>query len=80
MFTALAKGYQQVTSATATPPQSAEGTIDKLVDRLLNGQRLEDRRAALLGLKGLSRDWKQARQTRLRQLNVFLTVTCENRK
>lgn len=39
-------------------PQSANDTIDKLCDRLLNGNSLEDRRAALLGLKGLSRDWK----------------------
>ncbi|GAA94997.1 uncharacterized protein L969DRAFT_91217 [Mixia osmundae IAM 14324] len=42
----------------AGQPQSAETTIDKLCDRLANSTVPEDRRAALLGLKGLSRDWK----------------------
>ncbi|GAA6001670.1 hypothetical protein JCM10207_002257 [Rhodosporidiobolus poonsookiae] len=56
MFSTLARGYNSL--ATASTPQSATGTIDKLCDRLLNAQQLEDRKAALLGLKGLSRDWK----------------------
>lgn len=38
--------------------QTANDTIDKLVDRLQNGQLMEDRRASLLGLKALARDWK----------------------
>lgn len=42
----------------AGAPQSASETIDKLCDRLANATLVEDRRAALLGLKGLSRDWK----------------------
>lgn len=56
MFTSLARGYATLSSTGA--PQSAVDTIDKLCDRLLNDTNLEDRRAALLGLKGLSRDWK----------------------
>ncbi|GAA6035143.1 hypothetical protein JCM8097_006386 [Rhodosporidiobolus ruineniae] len=60
MFSTLARGYnslQQVAQSSSTP-QSATATIDKLCDRLLNADNIEDRRAALLGLKGLSRDWK----------------------
>jgi hypothetical protein len=56
MFTSLAKGYSALQKAGQ--PQSELEIIDKLCDRLLNGTQLEDRRAALLGLKGLSRDWK----------------------
>lgn len=56
MFTSLAKGYSALSKAGQ--PQSELDIIDKLCDRLLNGTQLEDRRAALLGLKGLSRDWK----------------------
>lgn len=59
MFTHLLRGYETLSQAAA--PQSATDTIDKLCDRLLNGHSLEDRRAALLGLKGLSRDWKSVR-------------------
>jgi len=56
MFHSLAKGYSALQKAGQ--PQSELEIIDKLCDRLLNGTQLEDRRAALLGLKGLSRDWK----------------------
>lgn len=56
MFTSLAKGYNALQKAGQ--PQSELEIIEKLCDRLLNGTQLEDRRAALLGLKGLSRDWK----------------------
>lgn len=38
--------------------QSAEETIDKLCDRVINSTLLEDRRAAVLGLKGLSRQYQ----------------------
>lgn len=38
-------------------PQTGPETVDKLVDRVLNATLLEDRRAAVLGLKGLARDW-----------------------
>jgi hypothetical protein len=52
-----ATGYNQLRGPNGAP-QSATDTIDKLCDRLANGTLVEDRRAALLGLKGLSRDWK----------------------
>jgi len=39
-------------------PQTAEETIGKLADRLSQNTLLGDRRAAVLSLKGLSRDWK----------------------
>jgi hypothetical protein len=41
------------------PPQTAEDTIAKLSDRLSPATLLADRRAAVLSLKGLSRDCKQ---------------------
>ncbi|SCV68561.1 BQ2448_682 [Microbotryum intermedium] len=56
MFSTLARGYGALSAGAQQ--QSPLETIDKLCDRLLNGSQLEDRRAALLGLKGLSRDWK----------------------
>lgn len=59
MFSTLRAGYNSL-QATARPT-SAEDTIEKLCERLLNGTQREDRRAALLGLKGLSRDWKSVR-------------------
>lgn len=59
MFSTLARGYNSLQQSAA--PQSAASTIDKLCDRLLNQDSLEERRAALLGLKGLSRDWKSVR-------------------
>lgn len=51
------ESYNQL-RGPAGAPQSASETIDKLCDRLANATLVEDRRAALLGLKGLSRDWK----------------------
>ncbi|ORY56205.1 p115 like vesicle tethering protein [Leucosporidium creatinivorum] len=57
-------------------PQSPADTIDKLCDRLLNGSQLEDRRAALLGLKGLSRDWKT--EVGSRALPILLGVLQED--
>lgn len=56
-----ATSYNQLRGPTGAP-QSATETIDKLCDRLANGTLVEDRRAALLGLKGLSRDWKGVSQ------------------
>ncbi|GAA5870110.1 hypothetical protein JCM3774_002595 [Rhodotorula dairenensis] len=56
MFSTLRAGYNSLQASTQ--PQSATATIDKLCERLLNSQQREDRRAALLALKGLSRDWK----------------------
>jgi hypothetical protein len=47
--------------AQAQPkPQSAASTILKLCDRLQNSTLLEDRRAAVLGLKGFSRGYREA--------------------
>ncbi|KAI9366912.1 p115 like vesicle tethering protein [Zopfochytrium polystomum] len=41
-------------------PQTGPETIDKLVDRALHATLLEDRRAAIVTLKGLARDWTLA--------------------
>jgi len=59
MFSTLARGYGALQASTQ--PQSATSTIDRLCDRLLSGDERDDRKAALLGLKGLSRDWKAVR-------------------
>lgn len=45
-------------------PQTATDTIEKLVDRIQTSPAVEDRRTAVLGLKGLSRDWKAVRRSR----------------
>lgn len=39
-------------------PQTANDTITKLVDKIQTSPQVDDRRTAVLGLKGLSRDWK----------------------
>lgn len=39
-------------------PPSAVDTIHKITDRLTQSTLLSDRRAAVLSLKGLTRDWK----------------------
>lgn len=39
-------------------PQTASDTIIKLVDKIQTSPLVDDRRTAVLGLKGLSRDWK----------------------
>ena len=39
-------------------PQSGADTVDKLCDRVANSSLLEDRRASVLGLKGLAREYK----------------------
>ncbi|GAA5849938.1 hypothetical protein JCM8547_000958 [Rhodosporidiobolus lusitaniae] len=78
MFSTLARGYNAVSQAAreSAAPQSATGTIDKLCDRLLNAERIEERKAALLGLKGLSRDWKSDVGTRA--LPILLGVLEED--
>nr|ASF90195.1 hypothetical protein SPAR05478 [Bartheletia paradoxa] len=40
-------------------PQTATDTVDKLVERIQHATLLEDRKAGVLGLKGLARDWKE---------------------
>jgi hypothetical protein len=39
-------------------PPDATVTIDKLCDRVRDATLLEDRRSAVQGLRGLSRDWQ----------------------
>lgn len=39
-------------------PQTASDTIGKLVEKINTSALVDDRRTAVLGLKGLSRDWK----------------------
>ena len=56
----LRSGYAQL-SGPQGQPQSATDAIDKLADRLAKSESPEDRRTALLGVKGLSRDWKAVR-------------------
>lgn len=53
----LSTGYKALQGEHGQP-QSAASAIDKLCDRLANGESLEDRRTALLAIKGLSRDFK----------------------
>jgi hypothetical protein len=53
----LTKGLEAL-RGEYSQPQTADETIDKLCDRLASATLLEDRRAALLGLKGLSREYK----------------------
>ncbi|OSC96788.1 hypothetical protein PYCCODRAFT_1440814 [Trametes coccinea BRFM310] len=53
--------FSQINVALRGPtgqPQSATDTIAKLADRLSPSTLLADRRAAVLALKGLARDWK----------------------
>ncbi|CAI2165377.1 13414_t:CDS:10, partial [Funneliformis geosporum] len=54
----LIRGYRELLGEKGQP-QSAEDTVVKLVDRAINSTLLEDRRAAILGLKGLSREYRQ---------------------
>ncbi|OJT06544.1 General vesicular transport factor p115 [Trametes pubescens] len=53
--------FSQINVALRGPtgqPQSATDTISRLADRLSPSTLLADRRAAVLALKGLARDWK----------------------
>lgn len=40
------------------PTQTGEDTIEKLLSQIANCTLLPDRRAAVMGIKGMSRDWK----------------------
>lgn len=53
----LSRGYAALVGDAATPQSGAE-IVDKLCDRVVNATLLEDRRAAILGLKGLSRQYQ----------------------
>lgn len=46
-------------SQTQPKPQGAYETITKLCDRLQNGTMIEDRRTAVLGLKGFAREYRE---------------------
>ncbi|RIA90587.1 General vesicular transport factor p115 [Glomus cerebriforme] len=54
----FSRGYKGLLGEKGQP-QSVEDTIAKLVDRASNSTLLEDRRAAILGLKGLSREYRE---------------------
>ena len=43
------------------PQQNGPEIVDKLCDRVVNSSLLEDRRAAVLGLKGLSKQYQLVR-------------------
>ncbi|CAG8626774.1 9655_t:CDS:10, partial [Funneliformis mosseae] len=58
IFFCSSRGYRELLGEKGQP-QSAEDTVIKLVDRASNSTLLEDRRAAILGLKGLSREYRQ---------------------
>lgn len=55
--TRLSTAYNQLRGDLGAP-QTATDTIDKLVEKIQTSAAVEDRRTAVLGLKGLSRDWK----------------------
>jgi hypothetical protein len=56
----LGAGYSALVGEAAQP-QSGPETVDKLCDRLMNSSLLEDRRASVMGLKGLSRQFQLVR-------------------
>jgi hypothetical protein len=57
----LTRGYNAFLSDKGQP-QSADETIDKLADCVQHATLLEDRRAGVLSLKGLARDWTEVWQ------------------
>ncbi|KAF8342696.1 p115 like vesicle tethering protein [Cantharellus anzutake] len=58
----MAKFLHQLNNAllgpAGKPPPAALDTIQRITDRLTQSSLITDRRAAVLSLKGLSRDWK----------------------
>jgi hypothetical protein len=54
----ITRGYNAFLSDKGQP-QSADETIDKLADCVQHATLLEDRRAGVLSLKGLARDWTE---------------------
>jgi hypothetical protein len=48
----------QLRGELSAAPQTASDTIIKLVEKINTSALVDDRRTAVLGLKGLSRDWK----------------------
>lgn len=60
----MASFFNQINTAllgpAGKPPPPAIETIQRITDRLTQSTLISDRRAAVLSLKGLSRDWKAA--------------------
>ncbi|KAL7422028.1 Vesicle-mediated ER to Golgi transport protein [Cryptotrichosporon argae] len=54
----ITSAYNAVRGELQAAPQTATDTIGRLVDKIQTSAAVEDRRTAVLGLKGLSRDWK----------------------
>lgn len=72
----MAKFLNQLNNAllgpTGKPPPAALDTIQRITDRLTQSSLIADRRAAVLSLKGLSRDWKA--QVGEHSLNALISV------
>ncbi|KAG2185672.1 hypothetical protein INT44_002465 [Umbelopsis vinacea] len=73
----LTRGYNAFLSDKGQP-QSADETIDKLADCVQHATLLEDRRAGVLSLKGLARDWTE--KVGDRSLNGLIKVLHEDYK
>jgi hypothetical protein len=58
-------------------PQSADETIEKLADCLETATLLEDRRAGVLSLKGLVRDWPEVK-TKILCINMVYVTKSRN--
>lgn len=56
--TRLSSAVTQLRGELSAAPQTANDTITKLVEKIQTSPQVDDRRTAVLGLKGLSRDWK----------------------
>lgn len=52
--------FSGILANQAPPKQTATATIATLCDRLLHATLLEDRRAAVLGLRSFARDYKES--------------------
>ncbi|CAJ0907201.1 6984_t:CDS:10 [Entrophospora sp. SA101] len=72
----LSRGYKGLLGEKGQP-QSVDDTIVKLVDRANNSTLLEDRRAAILGLKGLSREYRK--EVGEKSLYALLKILNEDR-
>lgn len=57
----LTSAYTALQGARGAPQTPTE-TIDKLVDRIQTAELVEDRRTAVLGLKGCTREYKEVRE------------------
>lgn len=56
----------------AAPQQTVTDTIDKLVDRIQTSEKVEDRKTAVLGLKGCTREYRE--EVGERALNSLIAV------